>query len=321
MLPALEMIASKYPDQELCSLSNDLKICIATLGAVWTAEIKEKAASVGGSLARRAKTAATESVAAELSHPVKQAGLHKVSKIDQQQSEQHHPVSIPPTSPDLERDGPLCHALRDLKDPLIPVQGHGLITLTKLIENRDPETISNFPMLLAIFRENLTHSDSYIYLAAINGLVALASAVPREVIPILCQEYALLQGPPSSEDSAKFDKETGQLKTKSAEPVEGRNPIHSRNSEFRMKLGEALVKVVRDCGDTLPQFSDAILAAILSNVCDSDSMVRASSLSNLADVCSLLRFSFTQIQSEVSAYACVMRGTVNWLLLNLMSFP
>ena len=88
-----------------------------------------------------------------------------------------------------------------------------------------------------------------------------------------------------------------------------------------MKLGEALVKVVRDCGDTLPQFSDAILAAILSNVCDSDSMVRASSLSNLADVCSLLRFSFTQIQSEVSAYACVMRGTVNWLLLNLMSFP
>ena len=68
-----------------------------------------------------------------------------------------------------------------------------------------------------------------------------------------------------------------------------------------MKLGEALVKAVRDCGDTLPQYSDAVLAAILSNVSDSDPMIRASSLSNLADVCSLLRFSFSQIQNEVSA--------------------
>ena len=306
MLPALETIASRYPDQELCSLAGDLKICVATLGAVWSAEMREKAATVGSSLAPRAKSAAIASVAenklreraTKVQHPT-ETGLHNTETNPQQPKKQHSLVNTPPVA-DFDGGSSFHRALQDLKDPLIPVQGHGLITLTKLIEKRDPETMSNSSTLLTIFRENLMHSDSYIYLAAINGLVALASAIPREIIPTLCQEYALLQGPPSRDDSTGFDKETGQLREKFTRTREDRIRLHSRSLELRMKLGEALVKAVRDCGDTLPQYSDAVLAAILSNVCDSDPMIRASSLSNLADVCSLLKFSFGQIQNEVS---------------------
>ena len=308
MLPALETIASRYPDQELCSLARDLKICIATLGAVWSAEMKEKAATVGNSLvAQRAKSAATQSLAdnklgesvIKAQHPI-EPRLHNTGTNPQQPKERHSLVNTPPMA-DIDRGSSFHHALQDLKDPLLPVQGHGLITLAKLIEKRDPETMSNSSILLTIFRENLMHSDSYIYLAAINGLVALASIMPREIIPILCQEYALLQGPPSRDTFTGFDKETGQLRGKITKTREGGKQLHSRSLELRIKLGEALVKAVRDCGETLPQYSDAVLAAILSNVCDSDPMIRASSLSNLADVCSLLRFSFSQIQNEVSA--------------------
>ena len=306
MLAALETIASRYPDQELCSLAGDLKICIATLGAVWSAEMKEKAATVGSSLAQRAKSAAAHSVTeiklgesvTKAQHPV-EPRLDNTGTNPQQPKEQHSLVNTSSVA-DIDRASSFHRALQDLKDPLLPVQGHGLITLTKLIEKRNPETMSNSSILLTIFRENLMHSDSYIYLAAINGLVALASAMPGEIIPTLCQEYALLQGPPSRDDSTGFDKDTGQLRGKITNTREGGKQLHSRSLELKMKLGEALVKAVRDCGDTLPQYSDAVLAAILSNVCDSDPMIRASSLSNLADVCSLLKFSFGQIQNEVS---------------------
>lgn len=40
--PFLVTIATNYPVEELSSLANDLNICVATLGDVWTSELKEK---------------------------------------------------------------------------------------------------------------------------------------------------------------------------------------------------------------------------------------------------------------------------------------
>lgn len=42
-------------------------------------------------------------------------------------------------------------ALKDLIDPLLPVRAHGLITLTKLIENMDPYAIARKAILLQLF--------------------------------------------------------------------------------------------------------------------------------------------------------------------------
>ena len=44
--------------------------------------------------------------------------------------------------------------------------------------------------LLKIFLEQLTHDDSYIYLAAIQGLVSLADIRADTVIPQLTREFA-----------------------------------------------------------------------------------------------------------------------------------
>ena len=66
-----------------------------------------------------------------------------------------------------------------------------------------------------------------------------------------------------------------------------------------MKLGEALVKATRICGELVPRFSQHLLPALLTGVKDPEPLVRASSLSNLGDVCQLLRFSMGPVVNEV----------------------
>ena len=226
-------------------------------------------------------------------------------------------------------DGSFQQAMEDLADPLLPVQGHGLLSLARLARDGDQETLARSSQLLAIFRESLQHSDSYIYLAAINGLVALAHAKPDETIAILCQEYGQFLGPPQREAGRSFDKTTGQLsgpsqwgrdsvdKTTSVGKSESHRTMESsrmgqegggggrrrRSVELRLKLGEALVRAVRDCGELLPRHMEQVFAAVLSNVRHEESLVRASALSNLADVCALLPHSFALVQHEVRSYS------------------
>ncbi len=73
---------------------------------------------------------------------------------------------------------------------------------------------------------------------------------------------------------------------------------------MRLKIGEALVKATRQCGPLVPRYAQVLLASLLTGVKDKDADVRASSLSNIGDVCKLLRFSVGPIAHEVA-----------WLLL------
>lgn len=43
-------------------------------------------------------------------------------------------------------------AMKDLANPLLPVQAHGLITLTKLIETKDPYAIARHTVILCLFQ-------------------------------------------------------------------------------------------------------------------------------------------------------------------------
>ena len=338
LLPPLETLAARYPDQELCKLAEDLRVCIATLGAVWSAEMRGKAAGTGGSgLTGRARLAASQQLT--------ETPLRKPGRTEEHRVEGRHRERVAPPLQKIEVRGTVQHkvaskasskeevaencsshvnasssfgdqtsfsqVLQDLKDPLVPIRGHGLIALARLIERKDPEALARSSELLAVLEASLSHSDSYVYLAAIAGLVALAHVLPGEVIPTVCRQYARLPDQPSREERLDFNRTTGQLKTSKSQngspslKVKSRSETESsspnvRSTELRMKLGEALVQVARDCGETLPRYANGILAAVLSNVRDPNPLIRASSLSNLADVCGLLRFSFGQVQNEVS---------------------
>ena len=49
--------------------------------------------------------------------------------------------------------------------------------------------MGNLPQMLALFSSQLTDPDSYLYLAAINGLAALGDVEPRVIVPQLTREY------------------------------------------------------------------------------------------------------------------------------------
>lgn len=154
---------------------------------------------------------------------------------------------------------------------MIPVRGHALITLSKLIQNKHPDALEKKDLLLKIFLENLSHVDSYLYLASINGLAGLADVYPDIVITRLVQEFS--------------KPTTGDKKYKS--------------TETKLKIGECLVKATRNLGDMIPKYKNVLLAAFLNGARDPDGMVRASSISNLGEICKLLRFSLGSVLHEV----------------------
>ena len=73
-----------------------------------------------------------------------------------------------------------------------------MIQLALLLRQRDPKAVQATDTLLKIFLEQLSHDDSYIYLAAIQGLVSLADVRADMVIPRLACEFAMCQKEPGN---------------------------------------------------------------------------------------------------------------------------
>jgi hypothetical protein len=249
MLPHLELIRLHYPDEELALLAENLKICISTLGAVWSMDMKDPSFS-------------------------------EVKKNNHQKSK---PLIEDITPPQISS---FQNALKDLNSPLLPVQSHAIKQLTDLIRQKDTETLNQTKELLDIFSANLHHTDTYIYLPAINGLTTLASHNPQTVIPLLCKEYA------------HFTEEEDKQRGTSDESTTGGKHIE-RALQWRLKIGEALVAIAKDCHDLLPHYSESFISSILYNVHHFDPLIRASALSNLAAVCRLLKWSFAHNEHEV----------------------
>jgi len=168
-------------------------------------------------------------------------------------------------------------ALYDISDPLIPVQGHGLISLTRLIEEKDPETLENVDKVRLLFQANLEDTDTYIYLNSIKGLVACARYSPDLVLETLTKEFSIVQ-----------DRKMEETKVGEQEQM-----------QIRTKVGEALVQITRDLGEIAPKYKNLLLNSFFSVANDHDPLVRASGLSNLGEICKLLRFSLGNITGEV----------------------
>ena len=205
---------------------------------------------------------------------------HTVPKQTDQTSSSDSSKKKISVNPKISKSSELQDALKETYDSFIPVQGHGLITLTKLIENKDKETIRKQDLILQVFEEKLTHPDSYIYLSAINGLAAMAENFPEKVIPRLID---LFRDP--------------ELEIENGEAIP---------SEMRIKLGESIVKTSRSLGATIPKYRDILLGAFLQGAKDTDPLVRASSLSNLGEACKLLHFSLGNVIHEIFSCSCSM---------------
>ena len=168
-------------------------------------------------------------------------------------------------------------ALFNIGDPLLPVQGHGLIQLTRLVEEKDEETLEKIDAVRLVFQSNLADEDTYIYLNSISGLVVCARYRSDIVLEVLTKEFSMVQ---SRKQMGEVDSEEEKM-------------------TVRTKIGEALVKITKDLGELTPKYKNLLLNSFLSTANDPDPLVRASGLSNLGEVCTNLRFSLGSITGEL----------------------
>ena len=144
-LPDLAALANIHDDDKIRKLARRLKKLVATHGV-----ILEQSSNI-------------KSKCKEMSDRTEQihALTEKLKGIAANKDEDEE---------DEEDDGTgvsrFQEAMSNLSDALLPVRGHGLIELTKLLDEADPETVSNAARVVDALRENLEDDDTYIYLQA-----------------------------------------------------------------------------------------------------------------------------------------------------------
>ncbi|KAI1890045.1 hypothetical protein AGOR_G00169170 [Albula goreensis] len=171
-------------------------------------------------------------------------------------------------------DTAFSECLLEACDPDVPTRAVALRTLTRSLQDRNTEALQAQDQVLTLFLENLDHEDSFVYLSAIQGLAVLADSSPEEVLQRLLEEY---QGEATSPSPRK------------------------RSLETRLKVGEVLMRASRALGDLAPHHGRPLIGAFLQGVRDKDPTIRASSLSNLGELCQRLQFSLGPLTQELSS--------------------
>ncbi|TPP63742.1 Transmembrane and coiled-coil domain-containing protein 7 [Fasciola gigantica] len=118
----------------------------------------------------------------------------------------------------------LAEVFEQLDDFLIPVRGHALIMLSRLLESRDACVRGHEERIFQILVRQLNDKDSYIYLNAIRALSAMGLVMTDRVLHILLNKFS--QPLPA-----------------------GTFPVDAR-VEFQLKLGEAIMRVLRELGES-----------------------------------------------------------------------
>ncbi|XP_069829089.1 transport and Golgi organization protein 6 homolog [Dendropsophus ebraccatus] len=163
--------------------------------------------------------------------------------------------------------------LRSAKDSDVPTRAAALRSLTRLLEQRHPQVVERREEVMQLLVESLEQEDPFVYLSAIQGIAVLSGHIPERILPILLAQYESV------------------VSSKAKAPA----------PETRMKVGEALMRCTRILGDMVYQHKDALIHAFLRGCRDPDSSIRASSLSNLGELCKQLQFSLGPVIHEVTS--------------------
>ncbi|XP_022439049.1 transport and Golgi organization protein 6 homolog isoform X1 [Delphinapterus leucas] len=280
LLPLLEKVSNTYPDPVIQELAIDLRITISTHGAFSTEAVSVAAQSTlnkkdpGGKREEQQQTS-HERYSNVSYHHLEQQRSHCTSNqtsltpnaplIPQEVREPSITTNQKSGSITIEQ---LQEALLSAYDPQIPTRAAALRTLSRWIEQREPKALEMQEKLLKIFLENLEHEDTFIYLSAIQGVALLSDVYPEKILPGLLAQY----------DGGKY----------------------KHTLETRMKVGEILMRIVRALGDMVSEYREPLIHTFLRGARDPDSAHRASSLSNLGELCQRLDFMLGSVVHEVT---------------------
>ncbi|XP_028333499.1 transport and Golgi organization protein 6 homolog isoform X2 [Physeter macrocephalus] len=280
LLPLLEKVSNTYPDPVIQELAVDLRITISTHGAFSTEAVSVAAQSTLNKKDPERRREEQQQTSHESYSNV------SYNHLEQQRSHcTSNQTSLTPNAPLVPQEvrepsittnqksgsittEQLQEALLSAYDPQIPTRAAALRTLSRWIEQREPKALEMQEKLLKIFLENLEHEDTFIYLSAIQGVALLSDVYPEKILPGLLAQY----------DGGK-DKHT---------------------PETRMKVGEILMRIVRALGDMVSEYREPLIHTFLRGARDPDSAHRASSLSNLGELCQRLDFMLGSVLHEVT---------------------
>ncbi|XP_025940620.1 transport and Golgi organization protein 6 homolog [Apteryx rowi] len=292
LVPVLEEVSCSHPEPVIQELAADLRIAICTHGAFAAGTVGTAAehllgrkpgpsqesladaagrapcpgAGAGGELPRHGQGSGPASGGPSASSAPSETG--------EERSVHREPRAAGP-APAQRSASPAPAHLQELLlsayDPQVPVRAAALRSLSSLIKQRDPEGLRMQEKLLQVFLENLQHEDSFVYLSAIQGVALLSNEYPEQILPVLLAQYG--------------------------SPAQGT----AEAAATRMKLGEVLMRVTRALGDMVCKHGDALIHAFLRGSRDPDSTLRASSLSNLGELCQRLGFQLGSVVQEVTS--------------------
>ncbi|NWT99933.1 TNG6 protein, partial [Urocynchramus pylzowi] len=275
LVPLLEELSRTYPEPLTQELASDLRIAICTHGACSPGSL---GAAAGGLLGRKPGTAAQSPAGGAPGPPAPPSAPGERSKEQSTCRE--------PGAPAAPRAGGLAPAglqelLLSAYDPQPPSRAAALRRLASLVTQRDPEAIRLQEKLLQVFLENVQHEDAFVYLSAIQGIALLSSEYPQRILPVLLAQYEC--------------------------PAQGTEDTMA--AVTRMKLGEVLMRVTRALGDMVFQHRELLIRAFLRGARDPDGALRASSLSNLGELCQHLGFQLGSIIQEVTCCVTAIART------------
>ena len=218
LLPLLQRVADTHPDASTRQTAADIRVLIATHGRV--------------DLGSRSGFAETEPPKPTPIDNSVNSNDASVNEVDNTRSKPQTLIEVISSSTDAavtetvhsqtdqssSQSPPSAFetAVKEVGSVLVPMRGHALLTLRRLVNSDDTEALNSVDKVLAVCDQSLDDADSYVYLNCIQLLSSLASRLPQQTLPWLADRYiAVSQSDGGSQPSG---------------------------AERRMKLGEVLVK-------------------------------------------------------------------------------
>ncbi|XP_055593774.1 transport and Golgi organization protein 6 [Uranotaenia lowii] len=160
------------------------------------------------------------------------------------------------SSPDLDEETPYRNALSLCSDREAYCKVYGTTLMIKLLQTRDKETVTNKHAILVLALNNLRNVESYAFLNSVRLLVALCDVLESDTIETLIKEF---------------------------------NSV-GNEVDFRLKIGEALVKTVETLGPIAYNYKEQLINCFINGSKSLTDEIRSSSLSNLGNICKILSY-------------------------------
>lgn len=274
LLSPLDTLSQLHPEVFIQELASNLKAVIATQGAYAPDNLSASSAQPSHN------SDATQTKKKQKTNSMTGSMFTTPDSSSRVETSENAPMQPTSTGAAKGKDisdfpaKPLSDWFLEACDPDVPTRAFALRGLTALVQRRDSETVQAQEKVLVVFLENVEHEDSFIYLSAIQGLAALADSFPQRILERLLQDF---QNGPTLTTSNK-----------------------ERSLETRLKVGEVLMRATRAMGELAPHLGRPLLGIFLQCTKDPDHSVRASSLSNLGELCQRLDYALGPLAQELS---------------------